>query len=192
MSVRKLHNEFNTFYYFTFTCFRWISLFEITNFYDYVYRCFDILKTKNIFTCGYVIMPNHLHSLIFTKNEENFINYIIGETKRFMAYEIVKRLKREGRKDLLKIMHDSVDLNEAKKNKLHNAFQPSGDIKEIFTEKFIRQKLNYMHKNPVSGKWKLVDDYLDYIHSSARFYDLGEEGIYNVMHYEEAIKLSSK
>ena len=89
-------------------------------------------------------------------------------------------------------MHDSVDLNEAKKNKLHNAFQPSGDIKEIFTEKFIRQKLNYMHKNPVSGKWKLVDDYLDYIHSSARFYDLGEEGIYNVMHYEEAIKLSSK
>ena len=26
MSVRKLHTEFNTFYYFTFTCFRWISL----------------------------------------------------------------------------------------------------------------------------------------------------------------------
>ena len=130
--------------------------------------------------------------MVFTKNEEDFINYIIGETKRFMAYEIVKRLKREGRTDLLRIMHDSVDLNEAKKNKLHNVFQPSGDIKEIFTEKFIRQKLNYMHRNPVSGKWNLVDDYLDYIHSSARFYDLGEEGIYKVMHYEETIVLSSK
>ncbi|MBK9226107.1 MAG: hypothetical protein IPL67_03360 [Ignavibacteria bacterium] len=46
------------------------------------------------------------------------------------------------------------------------------------TEKFIRQKLNYMHKNPVSGKWKLVENYLDYIHSSARFYELGEEGVF--------------
>lgn len=136
-------------------------------------------------------MPNHLHSLVFTKNDEDTINDMIGETKRFMAYEIVKRLKRGGRKDLLKIMHDSVNPNEVKKNKKHNVFQPSEDIKEILTEKFIRQKLNYMHKNPVSGKWKLVDNYLDYIHSSARFYDLGEEGIYKVMHYEEAIKLSS-
>lgn len=136
-------------------------------------------------------MPNHLHSLVFTKNDEDTINDMIGETKRFMAYEIVKRLKRGGRKDLLKIMHDSVNPNEVKKNKKHSVFQPSEDIKEILTEKFIRQKLNYMHKNPVSGKWKLVDNYLDYIHSSARFYDLGEEGIYKVMHYEEAIKLSS-
>jgi len=66
------------------------------------------------------------------------------------------------------------------------------DIKEIVTEKFIRQKLNYMHKNPVSGKWKLVNDYLDYVHSSARFYDLGEKGIYDVIHYEEAMKISAE
>ena len=97
-------------------------------------------------------MPNHLHSLVFTKNDEDTINDMIGETKRFMAYEIVKRLKRGGRKDLLKIMHDSVNPNEVKKNKKHSVFQPSEDIKEILTEKFIRQKLNYMHKNPVSGK----------------------------------------
>ena len=42
---------------------------------------------------------------------------------------------------------------------------------------------------PVSGKWKLVDDYIDYIHSSARFYELGEEGVYKVIHYSEAIKI---
>ncbi len=192
MSVRKLHTEFNTFYFITFTCYRWISLFDITNFYDYIYRCFDILKSKNIFTSGYVIMPNHLHSLIYTKNEKDLINNIIGETKKFMAFEIVKRLKKEGRNDLLKIMHESVTQNEAKKGKLHNVFQPSADIKEIVTEKFMRQKLNYMHKNPVSGKWKLVDDYLDYVHSSARFYDLGEEGLYKVFHYEQAFRLPAE
>jgi len=114
-------------------------------------------------------MPNHLHSLVFTKNESEEINFHIGETKRFMSYEIVSRLKKLKRTDLLKIMQDTVNPNESKKKKIHNVFQPSSDIKEIITEKFIRQKLNYMHKNPVSGKWKLVDDYIDYIHSSARF-----------------------
>jgi len=41
-------------------------------------------------------MPNHLHGLIYTRNEVDTINFIIGETKRFMSYEIVKRLKRRG------------------------------------------------------------------------------------------------
>lgn len=132
-------------------------------------------------------MPNHLHALIYTRNEVDTINFIIGETKRFMSYEIIKRLKNLKRYDLIERMHNSVNPNEIKKNKLHNVFEPSADIKEIITEKFIRQKLNYMHKNPVSGKWKLVVDYLDYVHSSARFYDLGVKGIYDVIHYEKAM-----
>lgn len=108
-----------------------------------------------------------------------------------MAYEIVKRLNREGRNDLLKIMHETVSQNEELKGKIHNVFQPSEDIKEIVTEKFIRQKLNYMHKNPISGKWNLVEDYIDYLHSSAGYYESCKEWIYKVLHYEEALKLSS-
>ncbi len=149
---------------------------------------FRLSKTKKVFVSGYVIMPNHIHVLVFTKNTEEIINNIIGTTKRFMAYEIIRRLKNIGRNDLLKRMYDSVNPNEKQKNKIHNAFQPSLDIKKIVTEKFIRQKLNYMHKNPVSGKWKLVDDYLDYEHSSARFYDLGEKGVYKIIHYYEVMK----
>jgi hypothetical protein len=83
-------------------------------------------------------MPNHLHSLIYTKNEEHVVNFIIGETKRFMSYEIVKRLENIRRHDLLKIMHDTLNPNEIRKKKLHNVFEPSADIKEILTEKFIR------------------------------------------------------
>ncbi len=46
--------------------------------------------------------------------------------------------------------------------------------KECFSEPFIRQKVEYMHKNPVSSRWNLASDYLSYPHSSARFYDLNE------------------
>ena len=48
------------------------------------------------------------------------------------------------------------------------------DKKECFSNDFIEQKLNYIHKNPISGKWNLADSYVDYPYSSARFYEYGE------------------
>ena len=122
MSVRKLQTDANVSYYITFTCFKWISLFQITNLYDYIYKSFDSLKTKKVFVSGYVIMPNHIHALVFTKNTEQIINNIIGTTKRFMAYEIIRRLKHIGTNDLLKRMHYSVNPSEKQKNKIHKHF----------------------------------------------------------------------
>ncbi|MEO7045292.1 MAG: hypothetical protein ABI091_08260 [Ferruginibacter sp.] len=36
-----------------------------------------------------------------------------------------------------------------------------------------RQKLDYIHRNPVSGKWTLAKDDVSYFYSSARFYEYG-------------------
>lgn len=192
MVNRNQHTKNNSFYFLTITCFQEISLFELTNFYDYIYRCFHILETKKILTSGFVIMPNHLHSLVYTKNKKDLTNQIIGETKRFMAYEIVSRLKKKGNFELLEYLEMTVSKSDAKKKKLHNVFDPSSDIKEVFTENFIRQKLNYMHKNPVSGKWNLVEDYVNYLHSSAGYYELGRHGVYEVIHYEQAMNRSAE
>jgi hypothetical protein len=51
-------------------------------------------------------------------------------------------------------------------------FEESVDAKGINSEKFLLQKLNYIHCNPVSGKWSLVKEYTTYEHSSASFYEL--------------------
>ena len=102
------------------------------------------------------------------------IDKILGNGKRFMAYEIVSRLNQLGREDLVELMKSSVKESSKVRNKRQEVFETSFDCKEVVTEKFIRQKLNYMHKNPVSGKWKLVEDYLEYQYSSTRFYDLGK------------------
>ena len=74
----------------TFTCFKWLPLIGLTNGYDLVYKWFDYLKTKDHFVTGCVVMPNHLHALIYFSATEKTINKIIGDDKRFMAYEIVK------------------------------------------------------------------------------------------------------
>ena len=60
--------------------------------YNIVYKWFDYLKTQGHFVNASVIMPNHVHAIIsFTETEQN-INNIIGNDKRFMAYDIIKSL----------------------------------------------------------------------------------------------------
>ena len=90
-----------------------------------------------------------------------------------MAYEIVDRLEENKMYEELDFLHGEVTKREAKKGQIHKVFEESFDAKGIYNEKFFMQKLNYIHHNPVSGKWNLVNDYTDYEHSSASFYELG-------------------
>ena len=76
-------------------------MIEVTNSYDLVYKWFDYLKQQGHYITGYVIMPNHVHATIaFTKTKKG-INKIIGDGKRFIAYDIIKRLKENNQTDLL-------------------------------------------------------------------------------------------
>ena len=52
----------------------------------------------------------------------------------------------------------------------------AADAKPCRTEKFIVQKLNYMHNNPCPRKWRLCVKPWQYAQSSARFYDGGKQG----------------
>ena len=185
MSVKKQITENHGIYFITITCYRWLSLIEMTNGYDIVYKWFDYLKEQGHYINGYVIMPNHLHALIAFSDTGKSINRIIGNAKRFMAYELVKRLKQQGRNDILEILSSEVSQSERKKGKLHEVFEPSFDWKECWSDSFIEQKLDYMHNNPSQGKWHLVEDVVDYPHSSARFYLTGEQGMYEVTSYAE-------
>ncbi len=93
-----------------------------------------------------------MHSLTLVK----VFNKIIGNGKRFLAYEIVKRLKETGNHIILKQLSEAVEVTDKKRGKLHEVFEDSFDIKECMTEKFIRQKLNYIHLNPCSGNGNLL------------------------------------
>lgn len=99
---------------------------------------FDYLKLKGHKINGYVIMPNHLHVLIEFINAEKKINTIVSNGKRFLAYEIVDRLKNQK--------------NTKTPLQLAQAVSPSDS--------------------------KLVLNPIDYIHSSAKYYLSGEQGIY--------------
>ena len=183
MTTSKTYKIENTFYFFTLTCKNWLNLFEITNFYDEIYNWFDILKSQNIFTSAYVIMPDHLHSVIYNSIEEKSIRKILGTGRRFMSYKLVDILIAQNGLEILDILSKNVKPCDKRKGKLHEVFEQSMDIKILKTEKFIKQKINYIHLNPVSKKWKLIDDFRNYPHSSAGYYYGTDKNRYDVIHY---------
>jgi REP element-mobilizing transposase RayT len=171
--------SFGTFFI-TFTCYQWLPLIEKVNGYDIIYNWFDVLKSKGHFINGYVIMPNHVHALISFVETDQRINTIIGNGKRFMAYEIVERLKQKDETELLSKLVDGVEDKRKQNNKQHEIWELSFDWKNCRNKEFIKQKLLYIHNNPCSGKWNLCSSPVDYLHSSAKFYLTEEQGIYPV------------
>ncbi|MBL7874512.1 MAG: transposase [Cyclobacteriaceae bacterium] len=186
MSVRREIPEYDGIYFITITCSHWLHLFERSSGYAEVYKWFDHLKSKGHFIIGYVIMPNHIHVLIAFRNTQGVsINSMVGEGKRFMAYGIERRLKEKNEQEVLIKLSALVNTTDAKRGKRHEVFEPSFDWKECRNSKFIDQKLNYIHANPCRGVWNLVNTEAEYIHSSAKYYETGEQGIYWVTNYRE-------
>jgi len=144
-----------------------------------------MLKQQKISVIAFVIMPNHLHCMLHFPEPDFNLNKIISNAKRFMAYEIVNRLEKNKETVLLELLAKSVTIREQKKGQLHKVFKSSFDAKPIFSDKFLMQKLNYIHNNPVSGKWDLAKDVLSYEHSSASFYELGITRHFQPVHFRD-------
>jgi REP element-mobilizing transposase RayT len=123
MPVRIQHaQQAQSIYFITFTCFKWKHLFQIADAWNAVYKWFDALYTKNVRVNGYVIMPNHVHCLLYFPAMRQSLNTIIGNAKRFIAYEIMKRLKEKNEVGLHTELHDYVKRTESKKGRIHKAF----------------------------------------------------------------------
>ena len=108
-------------------------------------------------------MPNHIH-LIWQQNKLNGKETPKGSLLKYTGNECLKKLKTESQSHLYEV-------NVA--NKKHEIWQRDSLGIEIYTAKVGKQKLEYIHNNPVKGKWQLAKDYLNYYYSSARFYETG-------------------
>ena len=174
-------------YFITFTCHDWLSLIELSDGYSTVYNFFKVLKDKGHILTGYVIMPNHVHILLYYTGLEKNLNILIGNGKRFMAYQMLKKLQSKGHHDVIYKLQQAVQNKDAEKGQKHCFWINSFDVKECRTEKFLLQKLHYMHNNPVSGKWKLASVTHEFLHSSTSFYFNGKQQVFPVIDYNKLL-----
>jgi len=89
-------------------------------------------------------MPSHVHAIIAFSNTGKSINTTVSNGKRFIAYDLVKRLKEKNSNLILNELNNELNNTEKKEGKIHSVFETSFDWKECRTEKFIQQKLAYI------------------------------------------------
>jgi hypothetical protein len=102
-------------------------------------------------------MPNHVHALLYFPQMPKSLNTVVGNAKRFMAYEIIKRPEAANENTLLDILHTGVNKRERKKGQIHKVFEESFNAKECDTMEFTFQKLNSITILYVAnGNWQKI------------------------------------
>ncbi len=113
---------------------------------------------------AFVLMPSHLHAVI--KPRERSIGKLLDEFGSFTAHAILRQLRKDNDKELLEFFASQ---RRDKRHK-HSIWQDI-QAKNVFSIRFLNQKMEYIHNNPVDKDWKLVEDRAEYRYSSACFYD---------------------
>ena len=132
-----------------------IALIDSLNFYRYKQQ-YKLL--------GYVVMPDHVHLLIWLQGVFT-ISDIMRDLKKFTAVRIIRQAEVEGRHEWLTAFEQAGTITGRSQNKV---WQDSFWDKIIYSDKMLRQKLNYIHRNPVRAG--LVESVEAYPYSSYRNY----------------------
>lgn len=117
---------------------------------------------------AYVLMPNHLHAVI-KPHEGQTMSTVLQSFGSYTAHALLARFREEGRNDLDLFFARREDRDATKESQFWRRIQ----AKNVYSPEFLREKVEYIHSNPVMKHWHLVGDRADYPYSSACYYDLG-------------------
>lgn len=117
---------------------------------------------------GYVIMPDHVHLLLWPQSEAAVSDFM-RDFKTFTAKRIILQAQVEQKQDWLEHFEQAGQETGRSENKV---WQDSYWDVNVFSDKFVRQKLNYIHRNPLRSN--LVKNLEEYPYSSYRNYVFDE------------------
>jgi len=167
-SSYKFYNP-DTIYYVTFVTVGWIDVFTRKKYKDVLVESLKYCQDhKGLIIHGWVIMTNHLH-LIISRQANNEMSDIIRDFKKYTAGKLIKLIQEniESRKAwMLNVFRDAGKRNS--NNKKYQLWRQVNHPEELFSNKYLDQKLDYLHINPVVEG--IVDYEEQYLYSSARDY----------------------
>jgi REP element-mobilizing transposase RayT len=138
-------NEPNTFHYVTLVTYNRVPIFRS----DHACQIFvdTLAEVRRRFPyklVGYVIMPDHVHAIINRSVDKisDWLRRVRGNSAR----KILTWLREEQHLMSLKKLELSV---AQKRHHTHAVWQKDPSVIDLWSPKFVRQKLNYLHLNPV-------------------------------------------
>lgn len=159
-------------YFFTITVVDWIDVFTRRTYKEVIIDSFDYcVNNKGMLMYSYVIMSNHIHFIVQSK--EGKLSDLIRDFKKYTATRILKLIKSEpeSRREWM-LERFSLAAEQHTRNKNYQFWQYGNHAIEIYSEKFMWSKLDYIHLNPVRAG--LVEYSSNYVYSSASNYSTGK------------------
>ncbi|MDA9576145.1 transposase [Flavobacteriaceae bacterium] len=164
----KFHNK-SAAYFISFATVYWLDVFTRQVYFNVLEESIDFCsKEKGMKVFAYCFMPSHVHLIFMSNNDDP--SGLIWDFKGFTARKIIKTIEdnpQESRKEWLLWMMERV----GKKNsnvKQRQFWQQHNKPIELWSDKVIQQKIDYVHNNPVESGF--VTDPVDWKYSSARNY----------------------
>ena len=160
-----VHQE-TKYYFCTTSVTDWYPLFNKNDYCDIILRSLSYCRLhKGLNLHAYVIMPDHLH-LIVSCGGGRSLPDIIRDFKRYTSRECTSLLRTKRNDEILYIFRKAaVAMGNSQTFKVwQNGFHPIG----LYTEPFLKQKLDYLHENPVRKAYVAKAE--EWAYSSARNY----------------------
>lgn len=160
-------------YFLTLTVVDWVDIFTRPAYkhiiLDSLQYCID---NKGLELNAWVLMSNHIH-LVATTTGNDTLPDIVRDMKKFTSKKIIAAVEElpESRKDWMLHRFEYAGRYD---NKITNYrfWQEGNEPKELQTFSFLKQKIDYIHNNPVRAE--LVAEPHHYLHSSAVDYSGGK------------------
>ena len=128
-------------------------------------------KHKGLHVFAYVIMPIHFHGIVSAEKAEDLPG-VMRDLKRHTSRELVRVLQSSSWELPLRAFKKAAEVahRESEQKVWQDEFHPIA----IFTERVFREKMDYIHANPV--RKGLVRQPSDWWYSSACYCESGETG----------------
>ena len=163
-------------YFVSFAVIEWTDVFTRNEYKDILIDSLRFCqKEKGMEIFAWCIMTNHVH-LIFRSSTDYKPELLLGDFKRYTSKAIVKAIqenaKESRRENLLSIFKKVADKSSNVTN--YQFWRHDNKPIELFSNKVIFQKINYIHQNPVVEGYVFKPE--EYRYSSAVDY-AGNKGI---------------
>jgi putative transposase len=154
-------------HYLTFSCYKKLWLFKSPTLYSSFLQNIVRAKQRRLFDLyGYVVMPNHVHLLIYPYQDES-ISAILTAIKRPFSFQALNYLQNRWPE-----IHEKLRVSKGARE-VRRFWQAGGGYdRNIYRDETFVKTLEYVHFNPV--RKGLVESPVDWKWSSARFYDTKE------------------
>jgi len=163
MRSRYRITEENYPYFMTTTTVAWIPVFTRKPYLELLINSLNFCRQhKDLKILAYVIMDNHIHLVVAGEK----LSDTIKEFKSYTAREIVLLAQEENKSWLLNQLQ--FHKHDHKTDSHHQVWQEGFHPQQIYSEEVLRQKVAYLHHNPVRAG--LVARAEDWFYSSARNY----------------------